>query len=151
MAHKYDLGSVIEALRLHLKDIQNARSLATAVRSAQAALAIEYEKPSMNHISVVGSFGQRSDECFCAITLGPRTAQMTLANARIVAHNILEQCALAEQDQTMMIFLKELELPERGIHEYIRMLREFRARSREDLKGLGFADTEDAPPTTPTA
>jgi hypothetical protein len=147
---KTDIASAARAYRMRLEEIAKAPSLATAVKLARQALQIEHEEPRRGHVSVVGGFGHGSQEAYVAIEVTQKVQQVPLEAARKIAFDILEQATYAEQDGALATYLVQAGWDQRRIGDLIAHLRAFRARYREDLKGMGLADNEE-PPQSPSA
>ena len=84
-------------------------------------------KPKKEGISVEGIVARRDGQPYIKLFKdGSPIAQMSMAQARNVAHDILTMCARTEADAMLYRFFADRELPEQAVAALMLDFREFR-------------------------
>lgn len=134
---KTDPISAATAYRMALDAISKAGSLATAVRTAQRALAVTFTKPEEGQIGISSGYGHTTKQPFVTFTLASPsesanpTIQMTSAQARTQAHYIMEAADSAESDGFIVEWLRDkADLNDNQIGAMLAEFRAFREQHR---------------------
>lgn len=127
---KTDPVSAAIAYRMALEKIASAPSLSAAVREAQRALAVTFNRPEEGMLSITSGYGHTTNQPFVTFSLANPsesanpTIQLSAAEARQQAHHILDAVESAETDAFLVEWMRAADFEDGAVGA---MLSEFRA------------------------
>ena len=140
---KADVISAAMAYRIALQNVMRSQTLHQARQAAAKGLEVEHPKPESGVVEVASGFGYRTQQPFVTVlmatpveTANP-TLQMSPAQARRIAGQLLEAAEAAESDGFLVGWLGEdKDLGEQQVGSLLISFRAYRdARHARDKEG----------------
>lgn len=95
-----------------------------------------------NHVIVEGLVAQRDKQPYIRLTVDGHSAQLSIADARNVAGDIVQMCARTEADAMIIKFFEREDFPPSAGVAIMRAFREFRLKLDTETVERNFIDPE---------